>query len=427
MADMGSTKGFDPMPPDQYLYFLGKKEPPLQRLLALVRSCTIQRGRRSAYCVDERGKEMRPADLERALQMEHGNFNRALREAVGRGLIRIGRAEAGNGRSAHNSRHLQRVYLCGSVEESKGYEEGEEKGGVCTDPLRFLSPSQRKVYAGWQKEQQQRFYAEFDSAVNYKLQVEREAIALARHIGDRALDQVFAAHALPKNRLATEPPTSQLLQLTLVAGATTQQNGSVQTRSVPTRAGESVPTAKRESVPSAASLLPSENTEGAFESVGQSLPKAAEGPTDRPAESLDYGAKIAALKTLLIDEYGRRFPGETPSSRLCASILAALEGAPLELLQIQIRQRMKSSTSMGFALKLAEDVAQRWREDAVAREKAEAGRTEREERERIAHALDWEDVAAKTLADPDVSAEDRQYAEEIIETARAAKAAGGGA
>lgn len=424
MADMGSTKGFDPMPPDQYLYFLGKKEPPLQRLLALVRSSTIQRGRRSAYCVDERGKEMRPADLERALEMEHGNFNRALREAVGRGLIRIGRAEDGNGRSAHNSRHPQRVYLCGSVEESKGYEEGEEKGGVCTDPLRFLSPSQRKVYAGWQKEQQQRFYAEFDSAVNYKLQVEREAIALARHIGDRALDQVFAAHALPKNRLATEPPTSQLLQLTLVAGGISQQDGSVQTRSVPTRAGESVPTAKRESVPSAASLLPSEKIEGAFESVGQSLPKAAEGRTDRPAESLDYGAKAAALKTLLIDEYGRRFPGETPSSRLCASILAALEGAPLELLQIQIRQRMKSSTSMGFALKLGEDVAQRWREDAAAREKSEAQR-----RDDDANALVYMcEQARAVLADADSHPRDIEWAKEVLaRRANTAAAAGGAA
>ena len=262
MVEMGSTKGFDPMPPDQYLYFLGKKEPPLQRLLALVRASTIQRGRRSAYCVDERGKELRLADLEKLLGMEHGNFKRVMREATERGLIRVGRTEPGEGRSAHNSRHPNRIYLCGSVEESKGYEEGEEKRGVCTDPLSFLSPTQRKVYAGWRKEQQERFYAEFDSAVKYKLQVEREAIALARHIGDRALDQVFATHALPKTRLATAPPESKLLQLTLVSAGFHAQNGSVQTRSVPTPANGSALTAKRESVPNGASLLPSEKTEG---------------------------------------------------------------------------------------------------------------------------------------------------------------------
>jgi hypothetical protein len=415
MVDMGSTKGFDPMPPDQYLYFLGKKEPPLQRLLALARASTIQRGRRVAYCVDEQGKEMRPADLERALQMEHGNFNRALREAVGRGLIRIGRGGPGDNRAAHNSRHPQRVYLCGSVAESTGYEEGEEKARVCTDPSFFLSPTQRKVVAGWPKTQQDRFYAEFQPAVKYKQQLEREAIALARHIGDRALDQVFAAHALPKNRLATEPPTSSLLQLTLIAGALSQQNGSVQTRSVQTRASGSVPTTERGSVPNSASLLPTEKTEARPASVSQSLSKVTEGPTDRHSEPADYGARHAALKTLLIEEYGRRFPGETPSSRLCGSILTALDGAPIEWLRAHIRQRMQSATGMGFAVSLASDVGRRWIEEEEARAKAEAA----SERHAQANREETEILCQETLNDPRSSEEDKKLARELLTSAAA--------
>lgn len=408
MAEMGSLKGFDPMPPDQYLYFLGKKEPPLQRLLAMVRACTVQRGRRSAHCVDERGKDLRLADLEKLLDMEHGNFKRVMREAIERGLIRVGRAEPGSGQNSHNSRHPHRIYLCGSVAESNGYEGGEEKGGVCTDPLRFLSITQKEVYAGWRKDQQERFYAEFDSAVNYKLQVEREAIALARHIGDRALDQVFAAHALPKTRLATAPPESKLLQLTLVPAV----DGSVQTRSVPTPASGPVLTAIRESVPSGASFMPLENREAAPESVGQSTSKAAERPTDRHADAEDYGAKTQALKTLLLDEYGKRFPGDVPSPPLCAQILTALAGAPLDLLQTHMRQRSKSATGMGFAIRLAEDVGRRWQIEAPARAQASAAG------EQHAHANREETrtLCQETLDDPRASAEEKDLAREVLKS-----------
>lgn len=416
MAEMGSAKGFDPMPPDQYLYFLGKKEPPLQRLLAMVRACTVQRGRRSPHCVDERGKDLRLADLEKLLDMEHGNFKRVMREATERGLIRVGRAEPGNGRAAHNSRHPHRIYLCGSVAESKGYEEGEEKGGVCTDPLRFLSPTQKEVYAGWRKDQQERFYAEFDCAVNYKLQVEREAIALARHIGDRALDQVFAAHALPKTRLATAPPESKLLQLTLVPVV----DGSVQTRSVPTPASGPVHTAIRESVPSAASLLPSEKIEARPQPVSQSTPettaKTAERPTDRHADAGDYGAKTQALKTLLIDEYGRRFPGDIPSPPLCAQILTALAGAPLELLQTHLRQRSKSATGMGFAIRLAEDVGRRWQIEAPARAQAAAAGAQHAQ----ANREETRTICQETLDDPRASVEDKELARELLKSIAAA-------
>lgn len=412
MAEMGSLKGFDPMPPDQYLYFLGKKEPPLQRLLAMVRACTVQRGRRSAHCVDERGKDLRLADLEKLLDMEHGNFKRVMREAIERGLIRVGRAEPGSGQNSHNSRHPHRIYLCGSVAESNGYEGGEEKGGVCTDPLRFLSITQKEVYAGWRKDQQERFYAEFDSAVNYKLQVEREAIALARHIGDRALDQVFAAHALPKTRLATAPPESKLLQLTLVPAV----DGSVQTRSVPTPASGPVLTAIRESVPSGASFMPLESREARPQPVSQSMPettaKTAERPTDRHADADDYGAKTQVLKTLLIDEYGRRFPGDIPSPPLCAQILTALAGAPLELLQTHLRQRSKSATGMGFAIRLAEDVGRRWQIEAPARAQAAAAG------EQHAHANREETrtLCQETLDDPRASAEEKDLARDVLKS-----------
>lgn len=150
------------------------------------------------------------------------------------------------------------------------------------------------------------------------------------------------------------------------------------------------------------------------ESVSQSPPR----PTDRHADSDDYGAKTQALKTLLLDEYGRRFPGETPSTRLCASVLAALAGAPLELLQVQIRQRMKSSTSMGFALKLAEDVGERWKEDRPRYEQAERERIAREKREKQIDALRTQELVddcRRVLSNPKASGKERQEAQEYLD------------
>lgn len=412
MRAMGSTKGADPIPPDQYLYFLGKSEPPLQRLLALVRSKTIRYQHRSAHCVDDSGKDLRPADLERLLEMDHGNFKRTMREAVERGLIRVGGRDEGDHRA-----HRSRIYLCGSVVESTGYKEGEEKGGVCTDPLRYLSPGQRKIYDAWPGAQQERFYADFNPAVKYKEQLEREAIALARHIADRKLDEVFAAHALPKTRLATQPPESKLLQLNLVAGGMSQLNGSVQTQSVPTQASESVRTTKRESVPSGASLLPSEKTETCFGSVGQSAANGrAEGPTDRPS--------LSSIKALMLDEYGRRFPSDSPSVPLCQNVADAMGAAPLELLRERMRQRAGKATGMGFALALAKEVGTRWLEGAAERAAATQRGFASQRREAEA-ALALTDADTN---DPELLREIQADARRVLEhiDREQSKAAGGG-
>lgn len=421
---LGSTKGVDPIPPDQYLYFLGKKEPPLQRLLALVRACTIQRGRWSEYCVDEKGKPLRLADLERLLEMEHGNFKRTLREAVSRGLIRVGPGEASQNRSGHNSRHPERVYLCGTVKESIGYEQGEEKGGVCTDSSSHLSPMQRKILAGWPQERKDRFYAEFVPAVKYKKQLEAEAIAQARHIGDRALDQVFSAHSLPKIRLATQPPQPQLIQLTLSGGSSsmsTQLDGSVQTPSVQTRADESVPTEKRGSVLTSASLLSSDNYQRT--SVGRLVESNL--PTNRTPSSEPKTEAGERIRRILLTEYGKRFPGSHPDDEFCSKIHDSLKGAPLENLVSEIHRRMKAATGMGFALTLAKDVGRRWAADAATRVQNEAAlrKHQAEENERMRVG------ALETLNDPRADAEEKANARRLLEYVSAeekANAAGGG-
>jgi hypothetical protein len=394
--EMESPKGLDPIPPDQIAYFLPKTEPPLQRLLALVRMTTCAKGRRSAHCVDEAGKELRLADLRRMLAMDWGNFRRTVEEAKTRGLIRIG--------DRHHRAHPHRVFLCGTVAESVGYKELAEEA-TSLYRLVLLTPEQRKLYDAWPVEKQTRFYADFERAVKYKEEIEQEAIALAREITEGELNRVYAEHELPKKRLPKRRAEPTRVQLRLIE--------SVQTESVPTPGVESVQTEKSKSVQAEngrASLLCLENYQS---KEGKSVGQSSERPTDRHADAGDYGAKTQALKTLLIEEYAR-FP-ESPKPRLLAQILATLDGAPLEWLRLRIRQRIGSATSMGQALNLAEDVAARWNEEAPARAAAAAAARRHTE----ANEQEMQQLYRETLTDPRASHEDKELAREFLKTSAA--------
>jgi len=62
---MGSKKGYDPMPPDQYLFFLTSPDE-IQRVVAWVRSKTIRKGFRSPFAVAENGtRPLKKADMAR--------------------------------------------------------------------------------------------------------------------------------------------------------------------------------------------------------------------------------------------------------------------------------------------------------------------------------------------------------------------------
>lgn len=148
--------------------------------------------------------------------------------------------------------------------------------------------------------------------------------------------------------------------------------------------------------------------------IEESVCQSGAGPTDRHEDAPDYAAQFTALKTLLIGEYGRRFPGETPSSKLCASIITELQGAPLDLLQAHIRQRMPKATGMGFALSLAKDVGRRWREDWVeVAPKAAAARDEHARINQEQRALLWRE----TIDDPRASESEKEMAREFLSAA----------
>lgn len=392
MQACGSKSGqWQPESPDHWRWQLKNGEGP-ERALAWVKLNSI--GRASPYCVNVAGECLTVAHLAADCEWKLQTAKNFCSVLAAEGRIRLQRGE--------------RIWYRADVPDQKAEDAKYSVQSIfpdyLTDFIENLPEAKRATleeYRTWRK----KFFA--------------DGMASLRRIDEQVQDSTLLSVGVNKKRLpkrtAFDPKCVQLSLIEAPSfveysvqsnGAYKAENGSV--RSTP---------------PPPIIIGFNSSLATTLKSVSQSV----ERPTDRLTDPIYSEAKAAALKTLLVEEYGRRFPGETPSSRLCVSILAALEGAPLELLQIQIRQRMKSSTSMGFALKLAEDVAQRWREDALAREKAEAGRAEREERERVANAVEFADIAERVMDDPNAPEEDKTWARELLKTAAKAKAAGGAA
>jgi hypothetical protein len=100
MHAMGSAKGFDPIPPDQYLTLRDKRYPPGQRLLWWLHSKTIRHGHRSPYAVDDQGRELWLKHAAVELDMDGGNIRREWGELEREGRVR---------------REGRRLYLNGAV------------------------------------------------------------------------------------------------------------------------------------------------------------------------------------------------------------------------------------------------------------------------------------------------------------------------
>src|SRR5579872_6218443 len=100
MKDMGSDKGFDPIPPDQYLTYLSETESPEQRALAWMRAHTIRMGHRKPYAVNSKGRELHLADMARDLKWEEANVYRTWKFMEVKGLV---------------SRKGQKLFLSGRI------------------------------------------------------------------------------------------------------------------------------------------------------------------------------------------------------------------------------------------------------------------------------------------------------------------------
>jgi len=142
MRMIGSTRGYDPIPPDQYLTYQDQRYAPKLRLWAWMLSRTIRQGYRSPHAVDQNGHALGLQHAAADLGMDVANVYRAWRELEVEGRVK---------------REGNRLRICGDVRLPESVsEKGEDEANkiVCTDNLptyilkqiKELSPELREKF-----------------------------------------------------------------------------------------------------------------------------------------------------------------------------------------------------------------------------------------------------------------------------------------
>lgn len=190
--DIGSTKGVDPIPPDQYLTL---QDHPLfeqaQRLWAWLLSKTIRYGHRSPHAVDDQFKELWLKHAAADLGMDAGNARRAWRELQAKGRVRT------EGR---------RLYLNGDVtwpdsnnsDATPPHSKAKKKRiEVCTD---FFPPYLEKQIKQLTPERREALSTEYERETTAEGKVRAEAMAAVRSIFDQRKDSVLSRFNVKKRR-----------------------------------------------------------------------------------------------------------------------------------------------------------------------------------------------------------------------------------
>jgi hypothetical protein len=199
MRLMGSKKGGDPIPPDQYLCFLTSKDP-RQRALAWVRSKTIRHKHRSPFCVDEQGKVITLSHMALDFGWDLGFASRIMSQLEAMKLV----AKDG----------LGRICLCGEVPDLIDQRELDPLDCTVNLPpyiqlqINNLTPVRRAAF-----ERKWKAFSDFTEAVK------RDAIAAARSASAPFESRLFAEFDLrkkpgKKSRNGDQP---MFVQLTLLA------------------------------------------------------------------------------------------------------------------------------------------------------------------------------------------------------------------
>jgi hypothetical protein len=363
MAQMGSENGYDPIPPDQYLYFLNDRDP-LQRLLAYVRSKTIRVRHRSSYCVDEYGNPITLEQIAADFGWSLTHARQTWADAEERGLVKRDQDD--------------RLCLCGNVPlPPKPNCKLDEAKKNCTV---FFPQYLRQQIQQLSKNSQDRLQSEIQAYTEFEDRLKSDALALAREILEDCEERFFARYGLElrRNKKTRENNGREFVQVKLNTlpnqYAELFENFVQDENPILYKAENPV---VQDSYP-----LIVNSTEGR---VGQSVSSVLEvAPADRPTDSFPSDRPeeheelpplpaVPASRTVVIDPLHKAVYAsipielfiklqDLPSPHLLTQMYLNLAGAPPEHLTHKIRQRWDAITSMGLLAGLAKDVGDAYRQ-----------------------------------------------------------------
>lgn len=230
---MGSKKGYDPIPPDQYNFFRNSPDG-VQKILAYMRAHTIGLGCRSPYALAKNGtRPLTKADIARdCFNGDRGNAGRAWDAAEALGLVKC------------DEKGL--LWLCGDVKPLST----KKPCGKVSSVQTTLSPYVIEQIESLPPKSREAAYADFARVAAFKKQIETDALNLARLQGATMEDSVFDFYALHKRRMekkkrpdlhengsewlkldlqSVPKELEKFVQTTKMADRTDHENGIVQT------------------------------------------------------------------------------------------------------------------------------------------------------------------------------------------------------
>lgn len=390
MRSMGSKKGWDPIPPDQYLTYMDKRYETWLRLWAWLLSKTIRPEHFSPHAIDERYNTLTLKDAESGLKASTQKIRDAwaVLEAEGR---------------VHREGHELHVH--GEVKLPD--EESAQKVGTERFPSYILLQINKLA-----SEKRTEFEAETERDEAFEKQVLADFTAGVRVIFDQKENTRFERFGLKKRREEhpvkkkgdAKRPDRVAKILPHIEEFVQQISFEFESVQTPDSSSHNGKTERRTKSASLSVSTPA----SALGSVSQS-----EG-TDRPTAGRE-------VSELLVAELSHKLPGEAPSLALCTRVVAELRGAPLENLRQAIKRRLSKFDSMGLAEHVAREVGNAWA--------AGAGERDRALIDRWVKAASWMDPelqaeARDALARSDASPEVRAMARQLIDHAKTHKSKG---
>lgn len=192
MKAMGSTSGFDPIPPDQHKWQMAAGEDPLHRIWSWLCAHTIHWGHRSPYAISKEGDELHLENIATDLGMDEANVRRYWREGLEKGIWRGGTRAEGT----------RRLYLAGKTPPPKNVTLVNEK--ECTDfserRINNLPTHIRKQIVDWDTSRQQALADEFAREDELEERTFATLQAATRNIIGQRKDNVCTRHGVKWDR-----------------------------------------------------------------------------------------------------------------------------------------------------------------------------------------------------------------------------------
>jgi hypothetical protein len=391
MYAMGSKKGFDPIPPDQYVTFMDKRYPITMRLWAWLLSKTIGPNHFSPFAIDVMYRPLNLVVAEHELQVTRQPIRLAWSALEAEGRVR---------------REGQKLFVCGEVTlpmtKSSEIVRTEPFANYILLQLNELNPEKHAEFMSDHKRDEaleKQVIADFTATVRCIFE-QKEDIRFQR----LGLRKIREEHPIKKNGDIKRAERVKKLVPFVEKFVEQSSFDFVQGPAAILHNAESEPGTE------SPSIVNSDDCQRSTE-VSQSI---VEGPpTDRSKRARPETPSDDAqlVRELLLTELRHRLPGETPTFALCGRIAKRLATAPLEFLRARIRQRLNAITSMGICAQLADDACQAWQEEKTERKRAIWARWD----SASWYDADIQESARRALDDPTANDSIRAKAREILE------------